>query len=696
MDLPERTQNYKIVINTLIEINESEEEFTILQKFNLDNIENITIIELKELLYKKNNEYCPCKLKLINELEDGIVYSDYNDTPYKIIKECFPKKIIYFLFCDNEKCECDLEYKVLLNLTKSELINKLIETQNQLKKINLLNNELKSQIEEKDNEIDELKIKLKESEKKNNLLNKVYKKKVKEIEELNQNLKSYSERTVNNQLSKNVTSNYEKYNICEANIPITNFINNDKKNNKEYIKKHSYDFYDIIIDIKSIKDINKGWEIIMNERGKKNYNLYKEKEILRIGVIGNANKGKSFFLSKISKIELPSGTSIRTEGLSIKYPELEHYKNRKIVLLDSAGLETPILKEDNTIIDKELFKEKSREHFITELFLQNYIIHNSDILILVVGILTYSEQKLLTRIKTEIQRAKLNKPLYIIHNLKTFVEIKQVENYINNYLLKSATFDLEIGHKISTKAEQKSGIYYYEKDDKLKIFHLIFANEQSDAGKYYNNYTLEFLENSYQQVNTLKSFDIINSVKERFIKESKEIIDNNSFQSLLSIDDLLDNENILLEKKIRLKDKKKNIKLKKFYIDEIGISKIKNNDYEPFYNYYKKKNKIIVRMECPGIVENINSNVYISGKYNFIVIKGVKKKDKEPDILEDNIYNSREYGNFCIKIPFILETIKLKNKCEKVDKKNGIIILKYDIEEKNVFAREIYSVNEEI
>ena len=176
------------------------------------------------------------------------------------------------------------------------------------------------------------------------------------------------------------------------------------------------------------------------------------------------------------------------------------------------------------------------------------MIHNSDILILVVGILTYSEQKLLNRIKTEIQRAKLNKPLYIIHNLKTFVEIKQVKDYIKNYLLKSATFDLEEGHKISTKIEGKSGIYYYEKNSNPKIFHLIFANEQSDAGCYFNNFTLDFIENSYQQVTNLKPFDVIKTVKERFIELSKEIIDNSSFESLLSVDDLLDNKKILLEK----------------------------------------------------------------------------------------------------------------------------------------------------
>jgi GTPase SAR1 family protein len=140
---------------------------------------------------------------------------------------------------------------------------------------------------------------------------------------------------------------------------------------------------------------------------KKKYYEYKGMKIIRIGVIGNSNKGKSFLLSKISKIKLPTGTSIRTEGLSIKYPELEGYTDRKIVLLDSAGLETPVLKDneyeiiknendnsnDYSIIDngnqsqnlkkdlKEYFKEKSREKLITELFLQNYIIHNSEILI---------------------------------------------------------------------------------------------------------------------------------------------------------------------------------------------------------------------------------------------------------------------------------------------------------------------------
>ena len=69
--------------------------------------------------------------------------------------------------------------------------------------------------------------------------------------------------------------------------------------------------------------------------------------------------------------------SIRTEGLSIKYHEINDlHRNGNIVLLDSAGLEAPVLKEEDEKKENlnDFFKEKSREKLITEYFLQNYII----------------------------------------------------------------------------------------------------------------------------------------------------------------------------------------------------------------------------------------------------------------------------------------------------------------------------------
>ena len=153
-------------------------------------------------------------------------------------------------------------------------------------------------------------------------------------------------------------------------------------------------------------------------------------------MIGNSNKGKSFLLSKISKIDLPNGTNIRTEGLSIKYPDLKKYKNRKIVLLDSEGLESPFLfqyyEKRNEVTDEKL-KEKAKDKLVTEYFLQNFIMDSSDIIIAVVGLLTFQEQKFLNKIKSQISKLKYGKTLFVIHNLMTLTTVDQVKNYINQY-----------------------------------------------------------------------------------------------------------------------------------------------------------------------------------------------------------------------------------------------------------------------
>ena len=120
----------------------------------------------------------------------------------------------------------------------------------------------------------------------------------------------------------------------------------EKVDEWERTKENIENFYDIIVDIDSVLKIKKGWKIEMTPRGKKKYEEFKKEDLLRIGVVGNQNNGKTFILSKLSKINLPSGTSISTKGISVKYPELEENEHRKYILLDSAGLETPIKKDD--------------------------------------------------------------------------------------------------------------------------------------------------------------------------------------------------------------------------------------------------------------------------------------------------------------------------------------------------------------
>ena len=608
------------------------------------------LLEYVAFLYPNYN-FCRCFAfyNNVNQINNEIKIKDYNFNGILNIGN----------FNKDHKCYC--KYKGYLKMSKFEIINKInnnnndyYSTENPLGGANQFANinqkedliSLKKNISDLQNIIQQQKLKLQE-----------YKNQVIDLKQ---------KMIGNNTIHINENNN----NINERNIA----------NIKVFGKEEFENFYDVIIDIKSVKDINKGWKIKMNDRGLKNYGDHKTSKVIKIGVIGNSNKGKSFILSKISKINLPSGTSIRTEGLSVKYPELEGYKDRKIVLLDSAGLETPVLNVENIEKnkEKEMFKEKSREKLITELFLQNYIINTGDILIVVVGILTYSEQKLLNRIRTEIQRAKLKKTLYVIHNLITYTSVDQVQEYIEDYLLKSATFHLEKGEKVSTSAKQDSGDYYYEKNSDPHIYHLIYANEGSEAGNYYNNYTLKIIENSYLNVTDLINFDIIESIKNRFIDVSKEIIENNN-DNQLTIDDFCNNDNDN-NKYIKLKDEKE-ITLKKCLIDELGFSNLKGNGFEPTYNFYKHKteNKIIIRLEAPGNSE-IKSKIEYRGENTIIQLSGKKKKDKEPEKLEDNLFNSREFGDFTVDIPLKTEDYKVLN--EEPAKKfvSGLFIFEYKLE----------------
>ena len=59
-------------------------------------------------------------------------------------------------------------------------------------------------------------------------------------------------------------------------------------------------FYDIIIKYNSINGLKEGWEVLMNEKGKKNYNEHKNNKYTKIGVIGSENKGKNTILSDLA------------------------------------------------------------------------------------------------------------------------------------------------------------------------------------------------------------------------------------------------------------------------------------------------------------------------------------------------------------------------------------------------------------
>ena len=215
---------------------------------------------------------------------------------------------------------------------------------------------------------------------------------------------------------------------------------------------------------------------------------------------------------------------------------------------------------------------------MTELFLQNFIIEASNILLLVVGHLTYSEQLLINKIKVESKRRNKNM-IFIIHNLQLFRKKSQVEGYIKNTLLKCSTFNLKKRTWISTRKDEHNNInnnepkkdivnivndenvkdesklnnvhfteiLNYEDKNKLYIYHLILACEGSEAGDIYNQYAYDFIEHVYNVIREPKQFDILEKITEQFKAQSSnffhDTIEKIPFNILLFFHFLLNHQN---------------------------------------------------------------------------------------------------------------------------------------------------------
>ena len=504
---------------------------------------------------------------------------------------------------------------------------------------------------------------------------------------------------------------------------------NNEENKK--LEKDPLEFYDIIVNINSIQNIKTdGWEIYMNEKGKKISVDTDNIERLVIGVMGNRNKGKSFMLQALSGEDLQTGTSISTIGLSIKYSE------NKFVLLDCAGSESPLLGENANML------EISRDKLFTEAFLESYILRKSNVLLLVIGILSFSEQKLINKISKDLNKLKKNeiKNLIIIHNLQTYETVEQVEKYIKDTLIKSASFKIK-KDKSNFDDETEASEYYYDIDNN-SIKHFIYAKEKSIAGEKYNKSTINAIKSLYNissnkykydykktiiehfQYMGEKMFDLtgktnlelteVNENEEEVIKEEtkenkekeekekkekkednlddkekkenenkekkednaedKEKIENENKEKKEDNFDVKNELNLIDKKLVKFSSKlifkgEEQLVLQKMVIDELGISSFIKNDFNPDYEMYYNEKELILTIEWPeGVKLSAKRKRNKNGEYPFgIEIKGEKVETKVENV---KYIKSKQCGKFYALIPFPDNDYSLEKGTEE-EPKNG-------------------------
>ena len=271
---------------------------------------------------------------------------------------------------------------------------------------------------------------------------------------------------------KNKLSNFEKKNDNDDNKKKKKTKINDDgsiKNLKEPIEN-----YDLIIYCNSFKSLfqKNGWYYKYSDNYKnfiENSNNLKCDSFCNISILGESNVGKTFILDKITNGKLSNAILKKTHGLSVKYFSIE---NKQIKLSHYFLYETeenfePFIneniKEKNELKLKEKFKEYSNDLKLSKLLINKYLLFVSNVIIIVIGNMTFSAQEQIINFKNLI----INKYFYkiiIIHNLQYYDKLQNIEEYIENTLKKSIHNKL-YKHKFINEYDNKY-YYFYEKDYK--------------------------------------------------------------------------------------------------------------------------------------------------------------------------------------------------------------------------------------
>ena len=389
---------------------------------------------------------------------------------------------------------------------------------------------------------------------------------------------------------------------------------NVKKNLEDKKELINNQIYDIILNFESIKQLKEiGCEIKFSKNGKEKYEKCKNKNNITIGILGENKIGKSYILQRIlnsKKYLFPNGFLISTQNISTSFPYIE--KNKCIFALDTTGIDKPLIQTkfyNNK--DEKTFLKMVKDQKLTEYIIQDFIINEAIIPIVVLGQLTFTGQMFLLNFIKKIEKKNngnkhlMKNQLIVIHNLLNITKIESIQKYIDNTLLKSATFILRKEKYMNNESYDNKGYFYEQNNNYVKIFHFVIGNDSiNEIKKEYNEPAINKIRNiikfSYQ-----KKYDFINSFKDLIINNSRKYFYTEGFQQdSLYIDDT--KENLYLN----LKRDYKNIGLKE--INTKGIYKDLSKDKSNYSVYFiKKENKyyIEIEFEMHGKINNLKSKI---------------------------------------------------------------------------------------
>ncbi|KAL4433204.1 hypothetical protein ABPG74_010899 [Tetrahymena malaccensis] len=375
-----------------------------------------------------------------------------------------------------------------------------------------------------------------------------------------------------------------------------------------------------------------------------------------VGMHGLRKRGKTYLLNCLINGNIPSGNLQSTPGICLKYHSVN---NSNFVYMDSEGLNCPVsinYQDNQTSI--EYFKKKSikqdlevcelkkkldedfckaqKDIKVTEQIKQDFIVENSDVLIIVISQLTLDEQKLINELSDKFidKYTQLHKKIIVVHNLIHFSNPKYIENYINEIMSNFYCYKKNLNSYSTENKSENCTILV----DELKphVNHVFMGRSESEADEIYNRFAVYFIRNEIESCHRISHFDAI----ERFTKYLNQHLNDYVFFDIdknISLESIKDSNNYVSynseSQSITLSDnwKIRNVK----DLQRNVFSSIQKDCFYSIYDSDEGDTRYLI-VELPGFVDILKEYDQKNGKFHLVV-----KYQMEEDGLTEPVFTTK-------------------------------------------------------
>ena len=412
--------------------------------------------------------------------------------------------------------------------------------------------------------------------------------------------------------------------------------------------------YDVVIRINSLVALKtSGWAIVLGENARNIDTDTPTSDDARgvvVAIVGSYNRGKTFFINQLCDINLPNGSLIYTEGISMTAGKNQA---ENIIFVDTAGTDTAIP------------KDKLSDKKATEALLKEIALHLCSYVIIVVNRLRATDQSYIGQVITHCKSSGSRKNIIIVHNLSDVETMQDIKSIVKTEV--EDLFEAKVDSLILSTNQSSSKINFFSStQDGVGVRHFILAKHGSEAAAMWNRQSIDGIMMILQTATPdRRPIDLINEIVSFVNNRLPQIFNDNTSQEVTS--DSNSQPKFQVQKHVRkpcivLSRRKELVDLEQspeqlvispqlLYDDAgyfIGITSPNNGQWVPRYSLYDTSEGIYAIVELAGFKKG---SAKVEVVEEAIIIKGVRADVKEtlssPMTLQEKI----PIGQFLLEIP---------------------------------------------